>query len=228
MPQEAATPPVAATPVTAPAQVQVDVQTGAQGSPREIYRGFRAQRQELGSQLESLEDKRRELTRQLQSESLDATDKAGIQQRISDIDQRIRALDQQIAASDASVARSAALPGATVEPPPPPRSGPPEEVFVLSGILIFVVVLPLTIAYARRIWRKGAGVVASIPKEIGERLTRIEQAIDAMAVEVERVGEGQRYMTRQMGEQQRALGAGAAEPVALGQRDREAVGREGR
>ena len=32
--------------------------------------------------------------------------------------------------------------------------------------------------------------------EIGSRLTNIEQAVDAMAIEVERIGEGQRFMTR--------------------------------
>jgi hypothetical protein len=30
----------------------------------------------------------------------------------------------------------------------------------------------------------------------GERLERLEQAVEAIAVEVERVGEGQRYLTR--------------------------------
>lgn len=33
------------------------------------------------------------------------------------------------------------------------------------------------------------------PRELASRLTNLEQSIDAIAVEVERVGEGQRYMT---------------------------------
>lgn len=32
--------------------------------------------------------------------------------------------------------------------------------------------------------------------ELGRRLTNLEQSLDAIALEVERVGEGQRYMTR--------------------------------
>lgn len=32
--------------------------------------------------------------------------------------------------------------------------------------------------------------------ELGTRLTHLEQSLDAIALEVERVGEGQRYMTR--------------------------------
>ena len=42
--------------------------------------------------------------------------------------------------------------------------------------------------------------------DLDDRLIRLEQAVDAVAVEVERVGEGQRYVTR-------ILGAGAAEPI---------------
>lgn len=34
------------------------------------------------------------------------------------------------------------------------------------------------------------------PPELSSRLTHLEQSLDAIAVEVERVGEGQRFMTR--------------------------------
>jgi hypothetical protein len=59
-----------------------------------------------------------------------------------------------------------------------------------------VVLLPLSIAYARRIWRKGGQVVAAFPKEIAERMNRVEQIVESTAIEVERIGEGQRFMTR--------------------------------
>jgi hypothetical protein len=41
-----------------------------------------------------------------------------------------------------------------------------------------------------------APVVAPLDRELTERLRNIEQAVDAVAIEVERVGEGQRFMTR--------------------------------
>ena len=42
-----------------------------------------------------------------------------------------------------------------------------------------------------------------------ERLTRIEQAVDAIAVEVERMGEGQRFVTKLLAERDApALSAG--------------------
>ena len=98
--------------------------------------------------------------------------------------------------------------------------GPPEEVFVLSGMFLVIVLLPLSIAFARRIWRRGAAAVSAIPKEFSDRFGRLEEAVDAIAVEVERVGEGQRYVTRMLTEGgARALGAGPAEHINVRQRE---------
>ena len=49
---------------------------------------------------------------------------------------------------------------------------------------------------AQRIWRGGQPVIAVVPDTSTDRLTQLEQSIDAVAIEVERVGEGQRYMTQ--------------------------------
>jgi hypothetical protein len=105
------------------------------------------------------------------------------------------------------------------------RNGPPEEAYVLGGIFIVVVLLPISIAFARRIWRRSAAVVTSLPREISERLQRMEQSVEATAIEVERIGEGQRFLTRLFteGEGARALGGGSAQSVErkpLNARDR--------
>ena len=200
-------------PVLAPGNITIG------GSPltnaSSIYQAFRAQRRELGGQLEDLQGTRAALARELQQLPAVSDLRAGIVQRIAAVDARIAAMDKEIAVADMQVARAAAIPGAAVEPPREVRQGPPEEVFVLSGMLIIVVLLPLTIAYARRIWRRGAAVVTAMPKEIGERLGRMEQVAEATAIEVERIGEGQRFLTRLFteGNGLRAIGAPAAEQV---------------
>jgi hypothetical protein len=180
--------------------------------PADVYRAFRAQRQELENQLESIEGRREELSEQLTNPMVQGADRKGIEQQIVDLDARIAVLNKAVADANMRVADAAGVPGATVEPPRPRDPGPPEEFFVLSGIFMVVVLLPLSIAFARRLWRRGAAAVSSLPGELAERLTRMEQAVDAIAVEVERIGEGQRYMTRQ-------LGAGSAEPIAVKQRE---------
>jgi hypothetical protein len=45
-------------------------------------------------------------------------------------------------------------------------------------------------------WRRSTPTVSPLERELADRLTNIEQAVDAVAIEVERVGEGQRFMTR--------------------------------
>ncbi|MCU0619837.1 MAG: hypothetical protein MUF40_08125, partial [Gemmatimonadaceae bacterium] len=49
-------------------------------------------------------------------------------------------------------------------------------------------------------WIEVRRTPASLPRESLERLARIENAIEAMAVEVERISEGQRFTTRLLSE----------------------------
>ena len=209
MQQPIPTPPPPPTIAGSPVQV-----VGIPTSPTAVYHGFLAQRSELRDQLETLQDQRQDLSRQLQDPMVTGANRTGLEQHIAEIDARISALDQQIAAADAQVAKAASVPGAVVPDPPHVRQGPPEEVFVLSGIFIVVVLFPLTIAYARRLWRRGAVAVSAIPHELMERLTRLDQAVDSIAVEVERIGEGQRFVTRVLAER-------PVEPIAIPQRTSE-------
>jgi hypothetical protein len=169
-------------------------------SPTAVYQGYVEQRSELRDQLETLQDARRDLSRQLQDPMVTGADRAGLEQHVTEIDARITALDKQIASADAQVAQAASVPGAVVHEPPYHRPGPPEEAFVLGGLFIVVVFFPLAIAYSRRLWRRGGAVMAALPGELMDRLTRLDQSVDSIAVEVERIGEGQRFVTRVLSE----------------------------
>jgi hypothetical protein len=117
--------------------------------------------------------------------------------------------------------------------PPFPPSGPqiPEGAVMIS-IAFFIMCaviaigLPIARAIARRSDRRGA---ASPPGDADTRarLERIEQAVDAIAVEVERISEGQRFTTKIMSEfrglpqpdpaaalGERATPGGAAVPIS--------------
>ena len=72
-----------------------------------------------------------------------------------------------------------------------------EIVIPLAGMLMIIVLaigVPLVRAMGRR-WENEARLPRS-DMESAQRLARIEQAIDAMALEVERISEGQRFVTR--------------------------------
>jgi len=180
-----------------------------------IYEGFRAQRRELNNQLDELKSTRREITSQLEDVSAGSPERKPLQTRMTDIDSRITTVDQMLASNATDISKAAAIPGAVVEPPRVINEGPPQEAYALGGIFMLVVLLPISVAFARRIWRRSAAAVAAFPREIGERLLRMEQALEATAVEVERIGEGQRFLTRLFteGEGTRSLGAGAAQPL---------------
>ncbi len=79
-----------------------------------------------------------------------------------------------------------------------------EEIAVTFFIaLAFVIVgLPIARAFARRMDRNTTrGKDNAVPADLTERLTRIEQAVESITVEVERVAEGQRFTTRLLSEQ---------------------------
>jgi hypothetical protein len=57
---------------------------------------------------------------------------------------------------------------------------------------------PLARAYARRM--EQGDVAGRVPVEVAARLERMEQAIDSIAVEVERISEGQRFTTKLLSE----------------------------
>lgn len=188
-------------------------------SATSVYEGFVAQRRELRDQLENLQSARHDLSEQLQDPMVTGADRAGLEAHIAQLDARISAANVQIAAADAEVAKAAAVPGAVVREQPIIHTGPPEAVFVLGAIFMFVVLLPLSIGYARRLWRRGAVAVSALPQELMDRLTRLDHAVDSIAVEVERIGEGQRFVTRVLGER-------AMEPVGLPHRASEPVERD--
>jgi hypothetical protein len=202
-------------PVTVPA---APIAAGrATPSPTAIYQGFRAQRRELSNQLDELEGTRREITSQMEDLPPGSPDRAPLEARMKDIDTRIKAVDQMLAGNSAQLSQAAAIPGAVVEEPPQTivRMGPPEEAYVLGALFMVIALLPISIALARRIWKRSASVVTSLPRDISDRLMRMEHSVEATAVEVERIGEGQRFLTRLFteGEGARILGAGAAQPI---------------
>jgi hypothetical protein len=49
-------------------------------------------------------------------------------------------------------------------------------------------------------WIKRPRPQKELPSDIAERLERIERAVESTAIEVERIGEGQRFLTRALGE----------------------------
>jgi hypothetical protein len=73
-------------------------------------------------------------------------------------------------------------------------------------VLALAIGIPLVRALAKR-WEREPQA-GRIPSDVGTRLERIEQAVEAIAVEVERISEGQRFTTKLLSER-------PAEPVRV-------------
>lgn len=93
-----------------------------------------------------------------------------------------------------------------------------EDIIIpIAGMITAVVLvlgIPLVIVQARKLWMRDSARNEVTP-DVEHRLDRIEQAIDAMAVEVERMSEGQRFVTKLLSERQERVG------LPVGQRHHE-------
>ena len=93
-----------------------------------------------------------------------------------------------------------------------------EDIVVPVAGMIMIVVLaifvPFTVAYIRRTGRRSE--LPAAQPEVVQRLERMEQAIDAIAVEVERISEGQRFTTKLLSERADAQPSRALPPRAPG------------
>lgn len=223
--QPASAPPPATAPSAPPPTVSVRV-PGPDGTervitaaPADAYRGAVRQRDEIRDQLDTVEDRRDDVAQEIAQTSNRTdggqADLAGLKSRLAELDGQIVALERLLAVANDRVAQLAGVPGAIVEVPRPPRDRTP-EIAAIGIVGTCVLLFPVALAWARRLWKQaGQPPAPGVPRELVERVGRMEQALDTVAIEVERMSEAQRYLTRVLTEDGRALGAGAAKPVEM-------------
>ena len=241
MPQATPRPAGPATPARPPASTPAPPVTA--GS--EIV-ALQTQLADLNVQATALRAQLRGLNRQLNSMRIDNPARPGVQQQAADVGVQVAQVEGRIAQTQARLAQLQGVsadrigPAGQLVPPsnlPGFRRGPdPDMVVGMSFVVAMCFVLPLSIGFARRIWRGTPQPAGPRTDEIAPRLDRLEQAVDAIAIEVERISEGQRFVTRILAERPAAeaqakaaegvaaekpvlaLGAGAVEPIRVGER----------
>jgi hypothetical protein len=198
---------------------------GSELPGRELTRqdvdALRARSSELRSQLDRATRQRREISEQLRR--ADGANKAGLERRIIELDNRIIRTEGEIDEVSQQLASTAATRFTVTAPPrtAPPQRNPFDNVDVEPIIITFTlfVLCPIALSISRLIWKRGSVRTQAAPSpESSQRLERMEQAMDAIAIEIERVSEGQRFVTRLLSERgPAAIGVGqhAAEPVRV-------------
>ena len=190
-------------PASAPVSQQpVGVTTGLDAAPVSLkpltsadVEALKAKRNELSRQLTSVQGRRDDVAKELQRTT--GPGAKGLEQRLAVQDERIVQLERDIAANGRELVRA---PGelvseeATAERYGPFSSGQLTAISIVSLVMVWG---PLAWAAARMMMKR-----ANQPKpspqllEGTARLERIEQAVDAMSIEIERISEGQRFVTQ--------------------------------
>jgi cell division septum initiation protein DivIVA len=172
--------------------------TGVPTTLREL-RALRSRRSELSTQLNSAADRRQSLVRQLEH-APEGPVRTGLEQRIQLLDARILQIERDLSSTGQQlVAAPAEILTTSSEPRPTGVRVNDRNIDLTPVAIIFMlaVLMPMAIAMARRIWRRtGMPAVRTASTEDRERLMRLEQAVDTIAVEVERISEGQRFVTQ--------------------------------
>jgi hypothetical protein len=198
-------PPAPPTPPAPGANVVTTRALGAAPLTAQDVAALQARRSELSDQLRSAEGRRRSLSEA--ARRAEGQDKAGLQQRIAVLDGRLARLESDIDDVGRQLASAPAALIASQQDPvvgwgPNTRNRFSENLAPITIVFTLFVLSPIALSMARMLWKRG-----SLPRQSAlpaadttQRLERMEQAMEAIAIEVERVSEGQRFVTRILSE----------------------------
>jgi hypothetical protein len=179
----------------------------------------------LRSELQDAAARRNTITDNLRGADVEARD--GYLQRLSVLDERILTIEREI--TQTNLALSTAPPEALVAAANAGRQADPDLIVVrdameraipIVAIVSVFVLMPIAIAFARLIWRRatrGPRGAAAVPDHATQqKLDHLQQAVDTIAIEVERISEGQRFTTQLLAERAKEQAAlpGRAAPGA--------------
>lgn len=158
---------------------------------------LQAQREALSNQIINVRDRRNSIARSYERAS--GANRAGLEQQLRVLDDRILQLEADLAESGRALYQSNVVSTSTGFLPRQNFNISSGQFTGISIVFILFVLGPLAASLGRLMWRRSAK--PAMPPgwyDAAQRLERLEQAVDTIAVEVERVSEGQRFMTKIM------------------------------
>lgn len=193
-----------------------DLLSGRTLSAREL----RQVRELYSDHLTNIQGRRDEIVGQLRRAT--GPERVGLEQHLGLLNQRILRIEGDLERTSQMLANAVVAnpePSTIVAPQPPFQNFGSGQMTGIAIVFTVVVLMPIAISIARVIWRRATQPKQQAPAwDAGQRLDRMEHAIDAIAVEVERISEGQRFVTKLLTESPNfgALNSGqkVAEPVA--------------
>jgi hypothetical protein len=191
-------------------------------------------RSELQGQLRTAEERRAALA--AQASNMPPEQRGALTGRLATLDQRIERLEAQVLQLDQAIEMGLANPavvggagGEAIDVPPTPGVPPVihvPEVFttvptdptgvhpevIVAGTLVSLSMMALVawVTWRRAMSRFARTHGASLGATAD--VARLQQSVDAMAIEVERISEGQRFLTKVLNERAPALDVGVRQP----------------
>jgi hypothetical protein len=181
-------------------QVRRSIQDAAQQArdaaqeARDGQQSVRDAQQQVRDVQQQLRDAERQLRNATTADERSAAEQglAGTQEALREAEAALREAEAQVRVSPRVVFHTAQL------PPDLQHLIPPQAVDIALGFFIMCAVMvigwPLARAFGRRIEQRGES--AALDSSVGVQLQRIEQAVEAMAIEIERISESQRFMAK--------------------------------
>jgi hypothetical protein len=164
---------------------------------------IRDRRSDISNQLTSAMNRRENLTEELSDAPPSA--QPGILSQIQLLDSRIIAIERDMEASGQMLRTGLTVDnGTTLVAPSQGRfiDNLSQEAQIAMGVSFSVFfLLPIAIGFMRLMARRARrGQAAPSSPQQDQRMERLEQAVDAIALEIERVGESQRYQQKVLAE----------------------------
>lgn len=206
-PAQGVAPPAPAPGITA--AVGADGRVILEGLPQttqEIH-GLHARRNLLRDQLSRATNRREELVGQMnQGMSDDA--RAGMQQRLTLLDQRIIEIERDQATTEQLLSNASPELLAMTESAPGQGNMVHDDEAIAWAFFAFGVGVVISMMIGRWRRRRARRDAAKTPVPVvgqDRRFDQLTQAVDAIAEEVERIGEGQRFVTQLLSERKQAV-----------------------
>ena len=179
---------------------------------------LKARREELSNQLNSVDGRRSRLMSELKRTG-DPTAIKGLEARLALLDARQLQLETDIQTTGEQLTSPNAGLLASTSVAPVFAGLSSNSVVALSILSIIFIFSPIAIGIGRAIFKRAGrpGPPPAVFTETAQRLERLESSVDAIAIEIERISEGQRFVTKLLSEGQPApmLGAGQRTPETV-------------
>lgn len=160
--------------------------------------GLVMQRHQLNEQLDQVTERRDNIIEQLRSAPEPA--QKGLQDELNLLDARVIQIQTQLATVGNEISQASPPLITMAEEPSTPR----DDQFgsgVAAGVGGTFAVMSILFFFGFRRWRRSARKRAPhMLSADSERLQRLEQGMEAVAIEVERISEGQRFVTKLLSE----------------------------